>query len=571
MFNPRWYQRDAVAAAWNHLCNRPGNPIIVLPTGAGKSLCIGMLCRDAVEDFKGRVFVLAHRKELLNQNAEKIRGMLQCLDVGIYSAGLNKRDRDHRIVLGGIQSVYNKAHEFGERNLAIIDEMHLVGDEGMYQQFLTELRQFNPHLRIVGLTATPFRTKEGKICRPDAIFQEICYSASIRKLIDEGFLSNLVTPKTDVVFDTSGLHMRGGEFIQNEMAQLFDDDTKIEAACVEIVGKTIDRKSILVFCPSVFHASKTALKIQQLTGEECGVVTGETPPLERSSLLSRFKSGSLKWLVNVDVLTTGFDAPNIDAIVILRATMSPGLLAQICGRGFRVCGGKTDCIILDFGENFKRHGPIDAEDFGQRSKPQGKGDGDAPTKTCPACQEPCPISARACKCGWKFPDPDRAKHNTNPDGSPIFEKDIVPTRWIVEEIYMSRHRKRDGTDEDPDTLRVDYVCADASAVGNLERKPVSEWVCLEHPKGYAQSKAALWWEARCKAPCESIDEAISLWRRGAVATPSHIETIPHKGFTRIVKYELDPKPESWADKEPQQEDCGRHIDAFEEAEEEVPF
>ena len=105
----RWYQSESVQAAWDFLRTAPGNPVICLPTGAGKSLVIGELCREAVERWGGRVIVLAHRKELLQQNAAKIRAAAPGLDVGIYSAGLDLRDTDHAVIVAGIQSVFRRA------------------------------------------------------------------------------------------------------------------------------------------------------------------------------------------------------------------------------------------------------------------------------------------------------------------------------------------------------------------------------------------------------------------------------------------------------------------------------
>jgi DNA repair protein RadD len=563
MLTPRWYQAESDEAFWQHLCTQAGNPIEVLPTGAGKSLVIAMHCQRAVKEFKGRVIVLAHRKELLVQNANKIKELLPGMDIGIYSAGLGSRDVDHDVVLGGIQSVYNKAHLFGQRQLVLVDEVHLVGDEGMYRTFLTDLRKLNPNIRVGGLTATPFRTGEGKIVGPNRLFQAICYSASISRLIAEGFLSRLITEPTDFSVDTSKLHVRGGEFVASEMVQLFEGEEKVNAACVEIVANSVGRRSTLIFCPSVFHAMATQKKIEQLTGEECGIVIGDTPPLERASTLDRFKTGRLKRCVNVDVLTTGFDAPSVDCIAVLRATMSPGLFAQICGRGLRTAPAKTDCLILDFGENCKRHGPIDSDTYGFRQESKrGDGTGEAPQKTCPSCEESCPISARECECGWQFPPPEVAKHGINADGSPILEADVKPDRWEVIAVNMGRHRKKKAEGDAPDTLRVDYTCRLVDG-GDMTEKTVSEWVCLEH-EGYAGTKARLWWSARSLAPCNGIDDAIDLWKRGAVAAPAFLTTRPDGRFTKIVSVELDDKPETWSE-----ESEVKIVDAFEEAE--VPF
>lgn len=547
MYELRWYQSESVAATWNHLCHQAGNPVIVLPTGAGKSLVIADLCREAIQKYRGRVIVLAHRKELLEQNAEKIRALLPDMDVGIYSAGLRSRDTEHDLVVGGIQSVFGKSHEFGSRQLAIIDEAHLVphDGEGMYRTFLESLRSVNPRLRLVGLTATPYRLDCGPLCRADALFQTICYSAPVKRLIEEGFLCALTSSPAESSVDTSRLKLRGGEFVSQDAERAFDAAAVVNAACREIAIKTVGRKSILVFCSGVQHASHVAAQLAHITGDAVDIVTGETPPLERQSILTSFKKQYVRYLCNVDVLTTGFDAPCIDAIAILRATMSPGLFAQMCGRGFRIHESKQSCVILDFGENIKRHGSLDMPNYGM-DEPK-KGDGDAPTKECPNCQAACPLGSIECyECGFVFPiretdDEIKARHNaTSSDGESVLSK---PRRWVVEEISMHVHRKKDSPSR---TLRVDYLCLPIeSKGGNLEHQKISEWVCIEHD-GYARLKAAKWWRVLSKSPFpEDIEDAIDLWKRGAVATVNHIETIRESKFLRIVKHEHDGIPELW--------------------------
>jgi DNA repair protein RadD len=551
-FTLRWYQQEACDAAWNDLCSMPGNPVIELPTGSGKSVIVAELCRKAVVEFGGRVMVLQHRSELIQQNADKIRALLPLgITAGLYSAGLGLRQADRPIIVAGIQSVYKKAELFGQRHLAIVDEVHLVGQksESMYGQFLDRLREINPKLRLIGLTATPYRTGEGSVCRANGLFQRICYRASIPKLIEDGYLSPVTNESAAASFDTSKLHIRGGEFIPGEVEQLFSSN--VGAACKEIVSRTTERKSILIFCAGVAHAGQVADTIRRLTGEECGVVTGDSLPIEREQLLTRFKRRQLRWLCNVDVLTTGFDAPCIDAIAILRATCSPGLFAQICGRGFRLYEGKKDCAILDFGENLKRHGPLDDINFGKAKAPGLPGD--APAKECPNCETQVHLSARRCdECGWLFPARE-ANHEGKADG----QSDVLsrPREWIVEEVNMVRHQKKRTSLGATDTLRVDYTCLPVGATGgNLERTVISEWVCLEHD-GWAWRKAMKWLKQRTIAldlfgvgsEIKPIDQVINLWRRGAVATPSRITTIKEKGFFRITHYGLDPVPEEWSE------------------------
>ena len=539
----RWYQHEAVAATWAHLCRQPGNPLIVLPTGSGKSLVCARLAEEAVKKYHGQVIILGHRKELLEQNAEKINILTPDIDVGLYSAGLNSRETESPIVVAGIQSVYNRAFEFGQRQMCIIDECHLVphDGEGMYRSLLTDLRTANPQLRVVGMTATPYRLDCGPLCRPNGIFQRVCYSAPMQRLIAEGFLTNLTTKAACSTVDTSGLTVQRGEFVSREMCGLFSALDSVMPACREIVAKTQDRKSVLIFCSGVEHAVRVAELISEESGEPCGVVTGETLPLIRAAILDDFRSRRLRFLCNVDVLTTGFDSPCIDAIAILRATMSAGLFSQICGRGLRVFPAKDHCLILDFGENIKRHGPIDAIDYG-RCKNTGAVTGEAPTKVCPNCDESVLLSATECECGYQFP-PREAKH----DGTADEQSEIlsVPQTWIVEEVSYRRHEKKNQPSAIP-TMRVIYTVVPAdSDGGNLDKEQISEWVCLEH-QGFAYSKARTWWQSRSIATMPTtVDAAVDLARRGALAYPARITTIKEGRWWRILEAELSEKPEEW--------------------------
>jgi DNA repair protein RadD len=250
--------------------------------------------------------------------------------------------------------------------------------------------------------------------------------------------------------------------------------------------------------------------------------------------LQRFKSGALRWLCNVDVLTTGYDAPNIDAIAVLRATQSPGLFAQMCGRGFRLHPGKQNCLILDFGQNIKRHGPLDAADYGMiQAGGRGDGTGEAPVKYCPNCSEPNHTTARECiaGCGFVFPPP-KPRHEGQAGDDAILSHQDPPKIWDVEAcracLWVNKQR---GTR----TMRVDYECRVGG--GNLV-ETISEWVCLEHD-GYAGRKAQDWWKARCSLPAPNIDEAVHLWSIGAVKVPRQIETKRDGRWWRIVRYELE--------------------------------
>jgi len=340
----RPYQQAAVDTVYHFLRTKDTNPCIVLPTAAGKTPVAATICNDTVTKWNGRILILAHVKELLQQAADKLQTICPNIPVGIYSAGLGSRETDAPIIVAGIQSVYKKACELDRFDLILVDECHLLppDGEGMYQTFLKDARIVNPRVRLIGLTATPYRLKSGTLVGPDNLLNEICYEIGIKELIEQGFLCPLKSKSGRHRVDYSDLHVRGGEFVAAEVDAIVNTSDNVDAACREIIAQTRDRHSVLMFGASVDHATRIKETIERLTGGECGLVTGDTPTTERDRILRRFKGESfaqdliggttkpLKYLANVNVLTTGFDAPNIDCVVLLRPTASPGLYYQMC-------------------------------------------------------------------------------------------------------------------------------------------------------------------------------------------------------------------------------------------------
>ncbi len=536
MLELRPYQLEAVEAVYRYLRERDGNPAVVLPTAAGKTPVLATICRDAVERWDGRVLILAHVKELLEQAVEKLHTMAPDLwmKIGVYSAGLKSRDRDHPIIVAGIQSVYRRAAELDRFDLILIDEAHMIppDGDGMYRTFLAEARTVNPNVRLVGLTATPYRMSTGMICGPENLLNEVCYEVGVRELIVQGYLCPLKSKAGRQKADTSGLHLRGGEFIAGEVAALMDDDLLVRSACREIIEHTPYRGSVLIFASGVAHAQHVQRVLAE-DGRECGFVCGETLPFERAETLKRFRDGHLKYLVNVNVLTTGFDAPSIDCVALLRPTNSPGLYYQMVGRGFRLHPGKTDCLVLDFGGNILRHGPVDA----LRIKDRESGDGEAPAKECPDCHAVIHAAYAVCpECGHEFPPPERQKHDRQASTAGVLSGQATDTEYQVEDVVDSVHQKRGADENHPRTMRVEYQ------VGWNHWQ--SEWVCFEHT-GYARAKAESWWRERSDEPVPAtVDEAVDMANAGALA-PTLAVTVRHEDgekYDRIASYRLGPKP-----------------------------
>jgi DNA repair protein RadD len=542
----RPYQLDAIDAAYRHLRERDDNPVVVIPTAGGKTPILATICRDAVARWNGRVLVVSHVKELLQQAVDKLKQVCPELPVGVYSAGLNRRDTAHRVIVAGIQSIYKRACELDAFDLIIVDEAHLIptDGDGMYRQFLAEAKVLNPHLRVIGLTATPYRLDAGPICSADHFLNAICYEIGIKELIRDGFLCPLVSKSGVAKVDTSALHVRGGEFMADEVEDLMDQEAVVEAACREIVDYTRDRNACLIFAAGVKHGRHVAAMLQAKHGIECGFVCGDTPAGERDELLARFRGDKasglfprapLRYLCNVNVLTTGFDAPHIDCVALLRPTMSPGLYYQMVGRGFRLHPSKQNCLVLDFGGNVLRHGPVDQIKVKEKA---GTGAGAAPAKECPECHSVVAAGYAACPdCGFVFPVPERQSHEAQASDAGVLSGQVTNTKFRVSDVYYSVHTKRGASEDDPKSMRVDYK------VGWHEYK--SEWICFEH-EGYARQKAVAWWKRRSPDPVpDTAERAVELAQCGALATTIAItvRAVAGEPYERITDYELGELPE----------------------------
>jgi len=533
----RPYQEAAVGAVYQHLRSRDDNPVVVIPTGGGKTPVMAQLCRDAVKRWNGRVIVLAHVKELLEQTARTLARMAPDLDIGVYSAGLKRRDTAHAVIVAGIQSVYRRAPELDAFDLVLVDEAHMIPleGEGMYRQFLADARVVNPQVRCVGLTATPFRMKSGMICDPDHFLNAICYEVGVKELIVGGYLSPLRTKAGTARTDFSGLHVRGGEYIAGEVEDLMDTDDQVRSACAEIVEQTRFRHACLIFASGIQHACHVQRILEEDHGVRCGAIFGETPAAERARIINEFREGRLPYLVNVNVLTTGFDAPNVDCVAMLRPTMSPGLYYQMVGRGFRLHPGKADCLVLDFGGNVLRHGPVDAIRI---QEPNAGSGGEAPAKECPECHAVIHAAyARCPECGYEFPPPERERHDATASDAAILSGQVTLTEYPVEDVTYSVHTKHGAPPEHPKTMRVEY------RIGF--KHWVSEFICFEHT-GWARKKAESWWERRSavSVPDRAAD-AVELASAGLVARPHAItvRSVAGEKYDAVVGYDLDEPPD----------------------------
>lgn len=360
-FTLRPYQQEAVDATLNHFRKSDESAVIVLPTGAGKSLVIAELARLA----RRKILVLTHVKELVEQNHAKYQSY--GLSGGIFAAGLKRKENHHQVTFASVQSVAANLDQFrDEYSLVIIDECHRVSGEetSQYQRIIELLRQQNDSLKVLGLTATPYRLAMGWIYRyhyrgfvrgsddeQDKPFRHCIYELPLSYMINRGYLTRPELVNAAVAqYDFSALTQdRFGEYAEKDVNQLLSKHQRVTRAIIEqVMEMAAERQGVMIFAATVQHAQEIA---GYLPEQETALVTGATDLRDRDQLIQRFKQRQLKYLVNVSVLTTGFDAPHVDLIAILRPTQSVSLYQQIVGRGLRLDEGKRDCLVIDYAGN----------------------------------------------------------------------------------------------------------------------------------------------------------------------------------------------------------------------------
>lgn len=524
-----------------------------MPTGVGKSLVIAGLLDGIYHKYPSqRIMMLTHVKELIEQNFEKLLSMWPTAPAGIYSAGLNRKEIDNMITFAGIQSVVKKAALFGHIDLIVIDECHLVSNSNntSYRKFIDELLKVNPYLKVIGLSATPYRLGVGMLT-DGGLFTHICYDNTsmdgFNRLIKEGYIVPLVPKRTNYELDIAGLKKHGGEFVQKEMQDKFDKEEVTHNALLEAMELGHDRSHWLIFGTGVEHCDNIAAMLD-LLGISAVSVHSKKPAKENDEAIAAFKAGRVRALVNNNKLTTGFDCPDIDMIIMLRPTDSPGLWVQMLGRGTRPVfaegydlgtiegrlaaieeGTKQNCLVLDFAGNTRRLGPIN-DPVIPRKKGKGGG-GCAPVKLCEnklangvVCNTICHARVTHCPCcGFEFPKNVKLFSRSD-DAELIASSDPLVKMYHVDNITYALHRKSGR----PDSILVSYFCG---------ARKFNEFVCLEH-NGYPGKYARDWWRDRCEwEPPETTKEALDYMDNIAVA--KYIKVWVNKKYPEILVYDFE--------------------------------
>jgi DNA repair protein RadD len=544
----RDYQQASVAEVLGAV-DAGEHPCLMLPTAAGKSAVLAALCHHFVEQGR-RVLMLTHVKELIEQNAKRLHDYWraqyggQFAPMGIYSAGLRQKRLGHRITYAGVQSIAGRIGEIQDMvDVIIVDESHLIPTkgEGRYRQVFAACSGATR----IGLTASPWRLGHGSLCEGEgAMFTKLLNppGTSVREMVDAGWLAPLRSKHTDVqLLDLVGeVTKRGGEYVESELAAAINLSEPNEKIAAEIVARMNagDRRHCLVFCVSIAHAGEMA-RILSALGAPTGVVHGEMSALERTDVLTRFRVGELRCVANVNVLTTGYDFPDLDMMAFCRPTLSPVLYVQMGGRGMRLkVDGTTphqDCLVLDFAGLVRKHGPIT-----DVRPPRAKGavKGEMPIRTCPVCSELVMISCLVCpSCGHEWEAPEKAAKLHTDDIMGERRKDgVAPVAKWTWFYHQSREGKK--------MLAVEYEFSEATepvgdddlSGGYSNKKP--RWRVTEYWPVFTED----WARSKLKKMAEKIGVeltntgSVMIERLNAAPHPETIKLSLKAGWVRVGRH-----------------------------------
>ena len=570
----RDYQRQAVRAIWDAIAVRKvKTTICAMPTGVGKSLVNGDLAGGIVSTYSSqRILCVTHSQILVGQNAEKFGILWPAIPYGIVSAGLGRKEYGYPVTFAGIGSIYRNPAALGKINILIIDEVHAVSDDdkSMYVKLINALRDANPNLVVIGLSATPYRMGMGMLTEGD-LFEEVCIDMTtpewIEWFVQQGYLVPLVAKKTQSFIDTSDVKIVAGDFQKSGLTNAAMRGDMTEKALAEAMPMITDRRSIAVYCVSIEHVEQVVLALDAY-GIDAEYVHSKAGDEHNKAALARFDSGESRFIVSMGQLTTGWDCPRLDCIIMLRPTRSPGLWVQMLGRGTRpfFCldayqgtdgvwrvpdindqagrllaigrSQKHNCLVLDFAQNTESMGPFDNPRLPNRRKAGG---GEAIMKACQkgrmidqdyiGCGTYAWPAVKYCKeCGAEFyfevkfdsSTTGKALMGTKREPKPYVEPEKVD--FPVTRVSYNRHTKVGK----PDSVRVTYTCG---------MRQFKMYLCPDHGGG-ATARAKMWWRKHIdQAPAHGIETWLE--RMDEAAVPTRIKVRMNKDWPDVLEWYFD--------------------------------
>lgn len=505
----RPYQVDALIGLWDWIMAQKGNPLVVAPVGAGKSLLIAKFIKEVHERYpRTRIVKITHNMELLEQNMIELIEQYPSVDVGLYCSSLKQKKLHNDVTFASIQSIADKLPLFSRLpEIIMIDECHLIShDEStQYRKFIDAVKEANPNAIVIGFTGTPFRPDTGRLDEGEGkIFDGIAYEIPIGWMIDQGYLVRPVTPEVHTTMSTEGVGKRAGDFIPGQLQRAVNIKYITDACCDELVeiGRANNRIRWFGMTAGVDHCQEVMLALQ-IRGCNVRMITGDMDKGERRSAIAWFKevSDDERVLLNVGTLNIGFNCPHIDLLFPMRPTRSEVLYIQFTGRGLRpvyapgydletqegrlaaiATSQKPNCLFLDFGGIIIALGPIDTLDVRKNGKEKEGDGGPPPFKICPKCDSKAATAQKNCYvCSYSF-----AANSVNAAAekgkSLLMEEDKPEWHEVLNTAYYSHQGK------EHEMMKVVYT----TIAGRF-----SEYVCIEHAPGtYPRQRAEDWFVRR---------------------------------------------------------------------------
>lgn len=434
-------------SVWAELCQSQ-TALAVLPTGGGKTICIAELMRRAIEARPDiRIDMVMGRIELVSQTEQALSAILPRRSIGVYCGSLHRKELNRLVTVASIQSV--SEIDMPHSNLLVIDEVHnLDQKKGRYLNLIEKAQNKNPRLKIVGFTATPFRS-DGEIFSPRHLFKRICYRKTIQEMIALGFLCPPILKASRDEFDISKLRIRAGEFAQEDIDILVADKERCKEQVIDALSRAKDRYTLAWACANIDHCNLVAGILMNL-GERATTIHSKLKAHDRSTNLASFMTGEMRHIVFVTVLSEGFDHPPIDVIVLMRPTRSPVLYVQTVGRGLRICPEKSNLLVLDYGQVVRTIGPLDEPNVIGKSGVGRKENivKESALKCCPSCMTYNKVGIRNCtECDYEFPVPPPPSEKLDKQASEtakILSEKAAPTMECLGPAYIEMHEAKSG-------------------------------------------------------------------------------------------------------------------------------
>jgi len=443
----RDYQQECIKKIWTEI-NKKSSALVVASTGSGKTvifvkfaeLCIDIMKKKRPNE-KFKVLILVHKVDLVKQTYNRFKQFAPDIDIGMYCGSINKREIDHQVVIGSIDSIKK---EVPNVHLCIVDEVHRFQNRKSYSHYFYQLKDKNPKIKSVHFTATPYGKTGFIYGEEDSIYDEPCFQIGMEKLIADGHLVEPVFKESKDKFNTKDLSITGtGDYLQKDLVLMTTENPeKIKKQVASALETMQHRKKIMWCCTCIEHAKQVELEIMSHS-ERAVCVHSRKSNKRNEELTDAFENGNIRHMVSVTKLSEGTDIPCVDAVVCMRPTRSPILYVQMIGRGLRPFEGKKNCLFLDFGGVVKALGhparPRIRKKFERKQKDRDIQD----MVMCPSCYTIVFLPAEECNnCGFDFYNDerlqDKIKNLTKKAYDPEEVEKLKVIAWHINEQYTSK-------------------------------------------------------------------------------------------------------------------------------------